>query len=37
MQKETQLNKFIEKLNATVGITEENSLNLYQCLFTIKY
>lgn len=36
MEKETQLNKFIEKLKATAGIMEEN-LNLYLCLITIKY
>lgn len=29
MEKETELNKFIEKLKATTGTMEENSLNLY--------
>lgn len=29
MEKETQLNKFIEKLKATAGTMDENSFNLY--------
>lgn len=37
MEKESKLSKLTEKLKATAGIAEENSLNLYLCLFTIRH